>query len=86
MSAGTAWSGRLGQNEGWRLPQRRVRQAALIVPLETVQTKTSAVLTDTLGERLEGLLGGLLLWTTWGVSNSVVFPPVEVPIYGASGG
>jgi hypothetical protein len=41
-----------------------VRQAALVVSLETVQTKTSAVLADALSEIPKGLLRGLMLWTS----------------------
>jgi hypothetical protein len=59
----------------------------VFVPLETVQAKTSAVLTDAFSERLKSLLGGLLFFTTCDVLKFV--RPVESPThggYGVSGG
>lgn len=55
----------------------------MFVPLETVQAKTSAVLTDAFSERLESLLGGLLFFATCDVLKFV--RPVESPTHGGSG-
>lgn len=47
--------------------------------LETVKTKTGAMLTDAVGKRHEGLLGGPLFVTRWNVLISV--PPGVAPVW-----